>query len=351
MSVNGSPDERSEIRDDGLRHRRERKKMILTRLLASILTLAFVCPASFAHAQGGAKQFRIGFVVLSAPATTQEWMRAFRDQLRTLGYEEGKNLVIESRYANGDRARLKELVTELAGRKVDLFFAPGEPALLAAKAHGENIPIVTVTCDPLHKLLGSLARPGGNATGFTCISADLAGKRFGLLRTILPNATRLALLYGEADNLESEVQELESAGRQAGMEVSRHPVRSPQDFAPAFKRMGEEKSEALYILASSFANLHRSKLAELALAHKVPAMYAFREFAEAGGLVTYGAPVSDGFKRAAYQIDKIFKGAAPADVPVEQPTIFELALNMRTAQALGLSIPESLLVLANHVIE
>jgi putative ABC transport system substrate-binding protein len=316
-----------------------------------MLAIALVGWAAMSSAQVGSKVFRIGFVVLSSPATTDAWMKAFRDELRKLGYSEGKNLIIESRFANGDRERLKDLVTELAALKVDVLLAPGEPALLAAKAYGQNIRIVTVTCDPLQKLLGSLARPGGNATGFTCISSDLGSKRLGLLKSLLPAAKRIAVLYSEPDNLELELQDLEAPARVIGVEIARYPVRLPENFDPAFKGMVNDKSDALYILASSFANLHRSKFAELALAYKIPSLYGFREFAEAGGLMSYGASFQDGFRRAAYQVDKILKGAPTSDIPVEQPTRFELVINTRTAKALGVEIPITLHTLADDMIE
>jgi putative ABC transport system substrate-binding protein len=324
----------------------------MNRLLQILaLAVALVGPTATSHGQVGGKNYRIGFVALVSPNIAEQWTKAFRQELGKFGYEEGKNLEIESRFANGNRDRLKDLVTDLAGRKVDVFLTAGEPVLLAAKAHGGNIPIVTVTCDPLQKLIGSLARPGGNATGFTCISSDLGSKRLGLIKSLLPAGERVAALYSEPDNLEPELQEVVAQGRQLGMELARYPVRSPQDFEPAFKQVADKKSDALYILSSSFANQHRGQLAQLALTYKLPAMYGFREFAEAGGLMSYGAPLADGFRRAAYQINKILKGAAVADVPVEQPTRFELVLNRKTAKALSLEIPTSVLVQADDVIE
>ena len=319
--------------------------------LGLLLVIALVCFTAFAGAQVRDRIYRIGFVVLSSAATTDAWMKAFRDELRKLGYEQGRNLIIESRFANGDRNQLKNLVSELAGLNVDVFLAPGEPALLAAKAYGQNIPIVTVTCDPLERLVGSLARPGGGATGFTCISSDLGSKRLSLLKSLLPVGRRIATLYSEQDNVEMELADLEAAARALGLEIARYPVRSPESFEPAFQRMISDKSDALYILASSFANLHRGQLAELGLAHKIPSLYGFREFAEAGGLMSYGASFPDGFRRAAHQLDKILKGVAPSEIPVEQPTRFELVINMRTANALGLNIPISLQTLADEVIE
>ena len=320
-------------------------------LSALFVAVALLCWPWASNAQGEGKIFRIGFVALVSAKIAEQWTKAFGEKLRKFGYEEGKNLVIESRFADGNRDRLQDLVSEVARAKVDVFLTAGEPALIAAKTYGQNIPIVTVSCDPLEKLMGSLARPGGNATGFTCISLDLGGKRVGLLKSVLPKSERIAILYSEPDTFEAELRELATQGRQVGLEVVRYPVRTPEDFERAFKQMVDGKSDAVYIAASSFANQHRGKLAELCLAHKLPAIYGFREFAQAGGLMAYGTPLQDGFRRAAYQIDKILKGASPADVPVEQPTRFELVLNMKTAKALGLEIPPSLLAQADEVVE
>jgi len=328
------------------------ESMSMNRVLTALrIAVALVCWPRASDAQGEAEIFRIGFVALVSPNIAEQWTSAFGEELRKFGYQGGKNLVIESRFANGNRNRLRDLVSEVARAKVDVILAAGEPALIAAKAYGQNIPIVTVSCDPLEKLMGSLARPGGNATGFTCISSDLGGKRLGLLKSVLPKSERIAILFSEPDSFEAELIELATQGRQAGMEVLRYPVRTPEDFELAFKQMVDGKSDAVYIAASSFANQHRGKLAELCLAHKLPAIYGFREFAKAGGLMAYGAPIQDGFRRAAYQIDKILRGASPADIPVEQPTRFELVLNMKTAKALGLEIPPSLLLQADEVVE
>jgi ABC-type uncharacterized transport system substrate-binding protein len=250
-----------------------------------------------ARAQSDGKTFRVGFVALVTPGIAEPWLKAFHEEFRKLGYEEGRNLTFLPRYAGGNREKLKDLAAEIAAAKADVFLAAGEPSLIAAKSHGANIPIVTVSCDPLEKLMGSLARPGGNATGFTCISTDLGSKRLGLLKALLPKGERLAVLYSEPDTLEPELKELESQGRQVGLAVTRFPVRSAEDFGPTFEQMTARKSDALYIAASSFANLHRARLAELALAHRLPAIYGFREFAQAGGLMTYGAPLQDGFRR------------------------------------------------------
>jgi ABC-type uncharacterized transport system substrate-binding protein len=326
---------------------------MILRSLAYFLALAVVlvfCPPS-SEAQQPAKVFRVGFIGMASLNNMQNRFNTFREALRGLGYEEGKNLVIESRFANGDYEQLPKFVSELAGLKVDVFIAPGEPILLAAKEKGENIPIVVLTCDPLQKILGSLARPGGNATGFTCVSSDLVSKRFGVVKSLLPGIRRIAVLYNERDNHDLELGDAEVAAQALGVEIVRFPVRVPADFDPAFKRMIEERCEALYIVVSGFFNQHWQTFAQLALKYRLPAAYGFREFAESGGLLSYGANLSDGYRRVAAFVDKILKGARPSDLPVEQPTRFELVINLRTARALDLDVPPNLIALADEVIE
>jgi putative tryptophan/tyrosine transport system substrate-binding protein len=321
--------------------------------LAHFFVLAIVivfCPCS-SDAQQPGKVFRVGILALPPANTMQQRLGAFREALRDLGYEEGRNLIVESRFADGVYDRLPVLAGELARLKVDVFLTPGEPVLLAAKEKGENIPIVVVTCDPIEKLLGSLRRPGGNATGFSCVSADLVGKRFSLLKSLLPQTERVAVLYNKRDNHELEFKDADAAAPSLGIGLVHFPVGSPDDFEPAFKRMIEEKLDAVYIVASTFANAHWEKLAQLALDYRLPAMYGFREFAYFGGLLSYGANLSDGYRRAAAFVDKILKGSRPSDLPVEQPTRFELVINARTAKALGVDVPSTLRALADEVIE
>jgi len=307
--------------------------------------------ASSSEAQQSAKMFRVGILALPPANTMQQRLGVFREALRDLGYEEGRNLIVESRFADGVYDRLPVLASELARLKVDVFLATGEPVLLAAKEKGENIPIVVVSCDPLEKLLGSLRRPGGNATGFSCVSADLVGKRFSLLKSLLPRTERVAVFYNKRDNHELEFKDADAATQSLGINLVHFPVGSPADFEPAFKRMIEEKCDALYIVASAFANAHWENLAQLALNYRLPAMYGFREFAYFGGLLSYGANLSDGWRRAAAFVAKILKGSQPSDLPVEQPTRFELVINMRTAKTLGVDVPPTLLALADEVIE
>jgi ABC-type uncharacterized transport system substrate-binding protein len=318
---------------------------------AFVFAIALVLCASSSDAQQAARVFRVGILQLQSAKTFQSRLGVFRESLRALGYQEGRNPIIESRFANGAYDQLPGLASELARLKVDVFLVGGEPVLLAAKEHGENIPIVVISCDPLEKLLGSLRRPGGNATGFSCVSADLVGKRFGLLRSLLPRMGRVAMLYNKRDDHELEFKDAEATAQSLGISLVRFPVESQADFEPAFRRMIEEKCDALYIFASAFANLHWEKLAQLALNERLPALYGFREFVEFGGLVSYGANLSDGHRRAAALVDKILKGSRPSDLPVEQPTRFELVINARTAKALGLDVPPTLLALADEVIE
>jgi ABC-type uncharacterized transport system substrate-binding protein len=323
------------------------------RRLANVLIfgVALVLYASSSSAQQSGRMFKLGVLALGSAEDMQNRLALVREPLRNLGYEEGKNLVVESRFANSEYEQLPVLARELAGLKIDVFIAAGEPALLAAKEKGENIPIVVVSCDPLEKLLGSLARPGGNATGFTCVSSDLVGKRFSVLRSLLPGMRRVAMLYNKRDNHELEFRDAEAAAQSLNIALLRFPVVSASDFESAFKMMHEQKSDALYIFASAFAQGHWTRLAQLALDYRLPAIYAFREFVNRGGLLSYGASNSDAYRRAAALIDKILKGSRPSDLPIEQPTRFELVINARTAKALGLEVPPTLVALADEVIE
>jgi putative ABC transport system substrate-binding protein len=323
------------------------------RRLASILVfgIALVLCASSSDAQQPGKVFRVGVLLFPSAQSVESRLNAFREGLRDLGYQEGRNLVLESRFANGDYNQLPVLAGELARLKVDVFFVVGEPVLLAAKQKGENIPIVVVSCDPIEKLLGSLRRPGGNATGFTCVSADLVGKRFSLLKGLLPRIGRVALLYNKRDNHDVEFKDAEAAAQSLEIGLVRFPVETPADFEPTFKRMIEHRGDAVYVTSTPFSVLHREQLAQIALSHRLPTLYGFREFAEAGGLMSYGANLLDAYRRAATFVDKILKGSRPSDLPIEQPTRFELVINARTAKALGLEVPPTLLALADEVIE
>jgi ABC-type uncharacterized transport system substrate-binding protein len=316
-------------------------------VVAVVLTFG----ASSSGAQYSGRVFKLGVLALGSAEDMQNRLAVLRGPLRDLGYEEGKNLIVESRFANSAYDQLPVLASELAHLKIDIFLVAGEAALLAAKEKGENIPIVVVSCDPLEKLLGSLRRPGGNATGFTCVSSDLVGKRFSILRSLLPQMRRVAMFYNKRDNHELEFKDAEAAAKSLEISLLQFPVLAAGEFEPTFKLMNDEKCDALYIFASAFAQGHWNRLAQLALDYRLPAIYGFREFVERGGLLSYGTPLSDGYKRAAGLIDKVLKGSPPSDLPIEQATRFELVINARTAKALGVTIPDILLVQAHEVIE
>ena len=321
------------------------KRITTLLVFATVLVLS----ASLSGAQQSERVFRVGVLMVPSAQSMQQRLGVFHQTLRELGYD--KNLIIESRFADGSYDRLPVLAGELAGLKMDVFFVAGELALLTAKEKGENIPIVVVSCDPLEKLVGSLRRPGGKATGFSCVSSDLVSKRFGLLKSLIPRLGTVALLYNRRDNHELEFRDAEAAAKSVGVRLARFPVETPADFEGAFKSMIEQNCDALYIVASTFANAHWQKLAQLAIQHRLPAMYGFREFAELGGLLSYGANLSDAYRRGAVFVDRILKGARPSDLPVEQPTRFEFVINARTAKALGIDIPPTLLALTDEVIE
>lgn len=315
---------------------------------AATMALAFTNPLS---SQELARLPRVGILNPNTPAIGGKYVEAFRDELGRLGYSEGRNVSVEVRYADGQPGRLRALASELADLQVKVIVAPSEPALLAAKEAGRGVPIVAVSCDPLQKLLGSLARPGGGATGFSCVSSDLAGKRLSLLKDLVPGLRRVALLYTAQVAYEPDLMNVEQSAKAIGLSITRFEVSAPTEFDLTFAEMKSAGSEAIYISLSGFANLHRRKFAELALRHRLPAIFGFREFVEDGGLVSYGASNSDGYRRAAHFVDKILNGTPPSALPAEEPTRFELVINRTTAAALGVAIPPILLVQADEVVD
>ncbi len=307
---------------------------------------AFASPA--ATAADAEPIYRVGFLNPNSPAVAAKYVQAFRDELQRRGYSEGRNLFIEYRYAQGQGDRLPLLAKELSELKLNVIFAPTEPALLAAMDSTSGTPVVTVTCDPMEKMVGALRK--GNATGFSCVSSELAGKRLGLLRTIVPNLRRVALLYSVQDAYEPDLKRVDDAAQALGMLVARYPVQSLADFDKAFASMERDRMEAVYIALSGFTNLNRKLIAKLSLKQKLPSVFGFREFPEEGGMLSYGASNSDGYRRAAYFVDRILKGARPQDLPPEEPTRFELVVNARTAAMLNLRIPNEMLLVADDVI-
>jgi putative ABC transport system substrate-binding protein len=276
----------------------------------------------------------------------------FREGLRELDYVEGKNIIIEARWAAGNMDRLPDLVRDLVRLNVDVLYVGGDQGLRAAKQATKKIPIVVLACDPLDSLIVSLARPGGSATGLTCISSDLAGKRLELLGKLVSGLSRVAVLYNPEDaNKVPEYRLAQDAAHKLNLTVQAFEVSKPTQFSAAFNGMAQSRSQALMILADALMNFHAKHVADLALRDRLPAVYGFREFPDAGGLVSYGANLRYEHKLAAGYIDKIFKGTKPGDLPVQEPTKFELVLNLKAARALDLEIPPTMLALADEVIE
>ena len=306
-----------------------------------------------AQAQLADKVSRIGFLFYGASGPSPE-LDAFRQGLRDLGYIEGQNITIEYRFANGQVGRLPELAAELVRLKLDVIVTPGTPASMAAKRATSTIPIVFAgVADAIGAaLVATFARPGGNITGLTSISAELGGKRLELLKVVAPKASRVTVLYNPADRSNVLVlKELQESSRALGLTLYPLAVRGPDEFEGAFAAMTRERVHALFGAAGVLTTEHRKPLVSLAAKSRIPAMWGERQFVEAGGLMSYAVNFYDEVRRAATYVDKILKGAKPADLPVEQPTKFELVINLRTAKALGLTIPQSLLQRADEVIQ
>jgi putative ABC transport system substrate-binding protein len=308
-----------------------------------------------AEAQEAGKVPRIGFLWGTSPSDRPHLLDAFRQGLRELGWVEGQNIVVDHRYAEGRFDRLPDLAAELVRLKVDIIVAQPVPAVAAAKNATETIPIVMISGgDPV--VLGfvaSLARPGGNVTGSSYgVGFEIVGKQLELLKETVPKVRRVAILSNPANPSQpGAIKEVNVAARSLGVQLQLLEARGPNDFDGAFAAMATERVGALLVLAESLFVLHRTRLADLAARRRLPAAYGFREHVEAGGLMSYGPSVRDLHRRAATYVDKILKGAKPADLPVEQPTKFELVINLKTAKALGLTIPPSLLQRADEVIQ
>jgi len=309
-----------------------------------------------AEAQQAAKVARIGFLALNL-AASPHLPEAFRQGLRDLGYVEGRNVVIEYRSAEGKRERLPALAAELVALKVDVIVAGNTPAALAAKQATTTLPIVfTSVVDPVTDgLVASLARPGGNVTGLSNLAPELVGKRLELLKQAVPGVSRVAALWQPGVFPERTDQDMlkaaDVAARALGVRLQFVEARGPADIDRAFADMTKARAGALTVLGSPMFINERRRLVDLAAKNRLPAVYPAREFVDAGGLMSYGPNLADLFRRAATYVDKILKGTKPADLPVEQPTKFELVINAKTAKALGVTIPQSLLGRADEVIE
>ena len=312
--------------------------------------------APLGEAQQPTKAARIGYLVtgsLEAPETRGSF-DDFRQGLRERGYVEGQNIVIEYRAAEGKNERLPDLAAELTGLKVQTIVTQGTPAAAAAKQATSTIPIVmAIATDPVGAgLIASLGRPGGNVTGLANLDAELSGKRLEILKAALPALARVAVLRNPANPAHrAALREAEAAAHALGVRVQLVDVRDPGEFRTAFLAMKRERAGGLVLFADSMFGTHRARILDLAAENRLPAIFWQRAYVAAGAFMSYGTSYPELLRSAAVYVDKILKGAKPADLPVEQPTKFELVINMKTAKALGLTIPQSLLFRADEVIQ
>jgi putative tryptophan/tyrosine transport system substrate-binding protein len=319
-----------------------------------ILALGLVSVPLPADAQQAGRAPRIGFLGNSTAALEANLVGPFLDGLHDLGYDEGRNVLIEYRWAEGKYERFPTLIAELIAQKVDVIVTAGTPAALAVKKATTAIPLVMVAVgDPIGTgLVASLARPGGNITGLTSIAADLEGKRLELLREVIHKLPHIAVLWNPASPFQVIAEkELQVAAQVLRMRVQSLGVQGPEDFDNAFAAILRDRPGALLVLADRLFLHNRARVVEFAVKHRLPGVYAYRELVEAGGLMSFGPSYAGMHRRAAHYVDKILKGAKPEDLPVEQPTKFELVINLKTARALGLTIPQSVLIRADEVIQ
>ena len=325
-------------------------KFILVWLLATI----FLPTALVVEAQQPKKVFRIGYLSSFDPASDSHGTEAIRLALRERGYIEGQNIVFEYRYAEGKLDRFPELAAELVRLKVDIIvIAGGNGTVRAAKNATQTIPIVMagIPADPVEAgLVESLGRPGGNVTGLISLSRELAGKRLELLKEAVPKLARVAVLYEPRSNLREVKEDLPVAARALGLSLQTWEVRAPDDFDRVFATLNEQRPDGLYVSGGPLMIINQKRTAGFALKSRLPSMYGARERVEAGGLMSYAAEQADIYRRVAMSIDKILKGTKPADLPVEQPTKFELVINLKTAKQIGVTIPNSVLSRADKVI-
>ena len=329
--------------------------MTTRRTFLGMLAGGLLAAPRAADAQPPGKVPRIAWLGGQARETAHPYVRAFQRGLKDLGWVEGQNIVIEWRFSGGRAERLPDLAEELVRLRVDLIVVPSAPTALAARNATKTIPLVTVAVgDPVTSgLVASLARPGGNITGLTnTVGPEIAGKQLELLKEMVPKVSRVAALWNPTTPGNAlALREAEKAGRVLGVELQPLEARSPDDFDRAFAAMTAKRAGALLVLGDVMFSTHRMRLAELAARSRLPAIYGAREAVEAGGLMSYGAIVTELFQRAATYVDKILKGAKPGDLPIEQPTKFELWINVKAAKALGLTVPPSLLRRADQVID
>jgi putative ABC transport system substrate-binding protein len=339
-------------------HLTRRLVRVLAGLVLPMAMLALVggCRSSSSSTQLQAKVYRIGFIGGGDYSNNPAGYDAWRQELRQRGYVEGRNLIIEWRWAEGKFERFPEFVAELLRLHVDLIFTATDPAALAAEHATSTVPIVFFACgDPVRQgFVASLAHPGGNLTGvtLTCVNARLRGKQMELLKELIPGASHVAVLwYPATSDKDVELAEAEVEARTLGLQMQSLQVRAPGDFEGAFEAAAREHADAMLVLTEAFMVFNRATIIELAAKYRLPTIYEGPQFTASGGLISYGPDFVDMIRRTAAHVDKILKGAKAADLPVEQPARFNLIVNLKTAQALGLTIPQSFLARADEVIQ
>ena len=325
------------------------KKVIL--LVLGAILLVVTLPS---HAQQPTKPpRRIGYLGGGSAELESVWLDAFLQGLRELGYLEGKNIVVERRYAAGRYEELPSLALELIRLKVDIILAASTPVAQSVKKTTSSIPIVMVVADPVGTgLVDSLARPGGNITGLSDFHADLVTKRLELLKEVVPSTSRVAVLSNPASvTCLAQFKDLNAAAPALGLAVVSVEASNPEDLPKSFSRIKHERVGAVFVCGDRMFNTHRKQIFDLVNKNRLPAIYSTKEYADTGGLMSYGANFPELYRRAAIYVDKILKGAKPGDLPVEQPTKFELVINLKAAKQIGLTIPPNVLARADRVIK
>jgi putative ABC transport system substrate-binding protein len=326
---------------------------MIRKILSCLLLTVILLTVSLVEAQQPAKVYRIGILSPGSPSSAAPNIEAFRQGLRELGYIEGKNIVGEYRYADGRPDRLPDLAAELVRLGVDVIVTDGRQAVGATKNKTSAIPIVMGAIgDPVASgIVASLARPGGNITGLTILAPELNGKRLELLKETFPEVSQVAVLRNVANpGTAFSLKETEVVAKSIGVQVKTVEVRSPDEFDGAFRAVVAARPDALITLSDAMLWNHRTRIADFAVKSRLPAMFPEKEYVDVGGLMSYAPSLPDNFRRAATYVDKILKGAKPADLPVEQPTKFEFVINLKTAKQIGLSIPPKVLVRADKEI-
>jgi putative ABC transport system substrate-binding protein len=326
---------------------------MITRIAVCLLATVLL-PAGLIEAQQPKKVPRIGYLDAGSPATTGHRVEAFMQGLRDLGYVEGQNIVIEYRWAEGKLESLPAFVADFVRLKVDVIVSSATPAIRSAKEQTSAIPVVMAgVTDPVgNGFVGSLARPGGNITGLTHIAPDLTGKRLELLKEVVPRLSRVGVLWNPNQPGQSlAYKESQVAAQMLKLTLISMEARNQEDLERLLSGLGKERPQALFELPDPLIFVNRELVAEFAMKQRLPAMYSFREYVDAGGLMSYGTSFPNLFHRAATYVDKILKGTKPAELPVEQPTKFELIINLKSAKQIGLTIPPNVLARADRVIK